>query len=163
MHYSTSFHHANAKRSAGRAVSMPSNASSASPLTLFRGVLIGLGCTVGIGLLLLLAATWLLSGSEDPNKWIRPLSLTALYLTAMLSGVVSARLTGLPPVFGGLLSGLLLSIACIPIAISLPAAHTVADFGSELLFRLLTLFFAVLGASLGKKSSFKNKHHKFKS
>lgn len=162
MLYSTSFHHASAKKSAGRTGSIPSNASSASPLTLLCRVLIGLGCTVGIGLLLLLMATWFLSGTEDPNKWIRHLSLTALYLTAMLSGVVSARLTGLPPIFGGLLSGILLSVACIPVAISLPALGTVADSGSELLFRLLALFFAVLGATLGKRSTSKNKHRKFK-
>ena len=105
------------------------------------------------GALFLLLFCRIACSMDDPSAVTRPLSLTALCLSALAGGFSAVRFTG-----DGLLSGLLsgtvsLLLLRAPALLSLPASGM--ESGTVLLFTVLVPVLSVCGAVLGRK----RKHH----
>ena len=73
-------------------------------------------------LLLLLIACAAANAADDPGALIRPLSLTCLYLSALIAGFAAVRFSG-DGLLSGILSGILTSLlilllSCLPLPVS---------------------------------------------
>ena len=150
-------HRAQQKKSAGHSTRVSSRSSMASPIALIRSFAIGSGCTLVFGLLLLLFTTWGAYRSVDPYTLILPLSLFALYSTALFAGIIAVRLCGYSPLICGLISGGLLLLTGLLIGLCLPAAEGALK-NSRLLLRLPVFLFSLIGAHIAKKRPKARRH-----
>lgn len=102
--------------------------------------------TAGALLLIFCAIAY---STEDPDSITLPLSLCALYLSAVFGGIAAVRLSG-----DGLMSGLLTGIlsAGILFLISLlPLPVSSMEMPMSFLYNALVIPAAVIGAALGHK------------
>ena len=74
----------------------------------FVSVFLGTCISLAIGLLLLVIACFVGLSTEDPSRFTPIFSLVVLFITALLSGYISARTHRENGFFCGLLSGILL-------------------------------------------------------
>ena len=109
------------------------------------------GITLGIGALLLLAATLALYFSPDPNPLIRPLGLLAAALTALLGGMIAIRIHKTAPLPCGLLNGS--AVMAIMMVLSLFLGNYASALSATLaaLLHVAFLLLSVLGACIGRK------------
>ena len=135
------------KRTARRHRSAEKSSNAALP-TLLKSILIALPIALAVGLLLLLLCTALLLTTKDPDRYHDIAGLAVLYLTALLSGMLTTVLHGRrTPLVCGLVSG-----GCLLLLFSLPALfvrdNEITNVGIALLLRALLLPAATAGAVL---------------
>jgi len=149
------------KKHAGHTDKSSSESRTNSPVTLLRSSALGLVCTVGVGLLFLLIATVVANATADPNAMVQPLALTALYATALFSGMITVRIHGHSSLLCGAIAALLLFMTGLLIGACLPTAST-QSIGSTWLTHLPLLPLAIAGAYLARKrtgsTSHRNRH-----
>lgn len=120
-----------------------------------------LSCIMSQGVWLVSAVDLLLAFSavavsvEDPAPLMLPLSLCALYLSSLLGGCAAVRFSG-DGILSGIVSGAFTVVLTIFLSL-LPLPKCGVDFPLSLIFELLTLPSAVIGAVIGKKKSKKSK------
>ena len=141
----------------------PQKASAQSPMARFlaitRNSLKGTACSIGVALLFLLLCTSLIIRSKDPVFWLLPIALTALYFTALMSGVLTMRFSHDTPWLCGLTSGCMLLLACMLFGCFVPAS-SVSSAPSALLTRIPIPFLSSLGAALAVKRPYRSTHRK---
>ena len=131
----------------------------------FMAGLFALPVSLGIGLALLLALSFAAYSNSDPNSLISPLGITALILTSVLCGFISARRGGRAVALCGLMGGGLLSLLLFVISQffsdeSVSSLSLGADNGISLLLHIGIIILAIVGAILSdaiKNSSPKKK------
>ncbi|MBQ9162840.1 MAG: TIGR04086 family membrane protein [Clostridia bacterium] len=121
-------------------------------IAFFAG-LFALPVSLGIGLALLLALSFAAYSNPDPDKLIAPLGITALILTSVLCGFVSARRGGRAAVLCGLMGGGLFALALFAISLCFgdetTAALTLGATGVvDLLLHAGVIVLALIGATL---------------
>ena len=119
----------------------------------FMAGLFALPISIGIGLALLLAMSFAAYSNSDPDKLISPLSITALILTSVLCGFISARRGGRAIALCGLMGGGLFSALLFVISwlfgddarasLSLGVGN-----GISLLLHIGVIILAIIGAIL---------------
>lgn len=128
-----------------------------SPAQFFRHALHALLWSIGVGVLLCVAAALAAYFSPDPTRMILPLGLSASALTALLGGVISIRRHGHGALLAGLTNGaLLMALMILGSLFCKPLASGYATWLS-LLLHALFLFLSVVGASLGRRRTQKRK------
>ena len=138
------------KKQAGHSDHLFPSLSVSSPILLIRNYIIGLGCTLVFGLLVLLFCTYIAYHSADPSRLLVPLSFVAWYLSALLAGMIAIRLTNGSILLSGLISGLLLMVICFLIGVCMHAEGT-DQITPTACFRIAAPVFSVCGAYIAKK------------
>lgn len=138
------------KKLAGHTDKSSSESRANSPVTLLRSSALGLVCTVGIGLLFLLLSAIAAHATPDPNALVKPLALTALYATALFSGIITVRIHGHSSLLCGAIAAGLLILTGLLVGACLPADNAM-PIGNMLLLRLPILPLAIAGAYLARK------------
>ena len=118
---------------------------------------------------------WLLSGvililifctaaysTADPDAITYPLSLCALYLSAIIGGIAAVRFSG-DGIISGLISGVITALIVFMLS-CLPLPETNMEFTKALILNLLVIPASVLGSIIGHKrkkvkSPMKRKHN----
>ncbi len=111
-----------------------------------------------MGLLLIFCA--IAYSTEDPDGITLPLSLCALYLSAVFGGIAAVRLSG-----DGLMSGLLagmISAGVLFLISLLPLPLSSMEMPMSFLYNALVIPAAVIGAALGHKRKMKPSARKAK-
>lgn len=93
--------------------------------------------------------------TEDPDSFIFPLSLCALYLSAIIGGIAAVRLSG-DGILSGLLSGLI-TVILIKLLSLLPFPNSDTELSLSILCTLMILPASVVGSVIGHKRTEKNK------
>ena len=138
--------------------------SSSAPRASMRQLVITIGGTIGFGLLILLLCAWIAHRTNNPNALLQPLAFVALYLTAVFSGIISVRAYHGTPLICGLISGLCLILAGIPIALLLPTGQfTASNSLGTVIPRLLIPIFSISGALISHKGSRRRTHRRHRS
>ncbi len=125
--------------------------------TLGRCTLLALPLTVAVGLLLLVFLTALLLATKDPGRYVGGIGPVALFLTALVGGMLCVRLYGRrSPLLCGLLMGI-----CLVLLFTVPSFFSGNTLRAGSLFlRTLALPFAVLGSMLGAKQKRRRRHRR---
>ena len=150
----SAIHQTAQKKHAGRTKSTTANTPTARFLALIRSSAIGVGCSLGVALLLLLLSASLLVGMTDPTTWTYPASLTILYLTALLCGLLTKQLSAESSWLCGLTAGTLLLLGCLSIGCFFPAEEIHSP--AMLFGKLPTLLLPFAGTYLVRKKSRKH-------
>ncbi len=108
--------------------------------------------------ILLLLFSLIAYNSADPDSLILPLSLCALYLSAVIGGFAAVRLSG-DGIMSGLLSGLI-TIVLIRLLALLPFPNSYTELSLSILYTLLVFPASVVGSILGHKRKDKIKRRK---
>ena len=150
MSYGTNAKHRTNRHSADEGASLSSVLPHAA-----LGMLLALLCS---GLMLLIGAMVCLR-SENPTEWILPWGLAALYLPAMLGGIVTVRRYGGAPLLCGALCGLFVLIFFWLVSIFFGKTDRFS-LPISFLLRFLIAMFSVFGALLGRKRAGRRLHRK---
>ncbi len=150
------------RRSRGRRQAPPDTVSLSS---VARSSLLALPIAIALGLLLLLLATALLLTTKDPDRYHTAAGLAALYLAALLGGMIATRChRRQAPLLCGLGLTLLFSLLLLLVSLILPdAGHA---YTGALRVGLYALLFpaaevgALLGAREKKRQAHRNGHKK---
>lgn len=134
----------------------------------FMAGLFALPVSLGIGLALLLAMSLAAYSNSDPDKLISPLGISALILTSVLCGFISARRGGRAIALcglmgGGLFSALLFVLSWLFSDESRASLSLGASNGVSLLLHIGVILLALVGAILSdaiKSSSPKKKRRR---
>ena len=95
-------------------------------------------------------AALILFGTEDPLSAVVPTSVTLICLVSLASGFLSHKLCKLSPVFTGLLSGVILAIFVLIVALLLKDGSSPAlASGTRVIMHIIPIPLSVLGAFLG--------------
>lgn len=100
-------------------------------------------------LLLLLVFCTAAYFTEDPDSIIFPLSLCALYLSAMIGGIAAVRLSG-DGIVSGLLSGIVTALLLWLFSL-LPLPEAGIEIPNALIYSLMVIPASVVGAALGHR------------
>ncbi len=120
----------------------------------FRGVfkhsLVGFLYAVFILMMLLLVATGVALSTEDPDSLIGTLAFSALYISALFSGLITAKRCGKNALISGMLSGIWLVISLLIISFFLNNTSSQGHpLGIEMLIRGSFILVSVLGGYIG--------------
>lgn len=130
-----------------------------------RGILPS--CVMSQGVWLLSALVLLLIfcaaaySTADPDAITAPLSLCALYLSAVIGGIAAVRFSG-DGIVSGLISGVITALLVFALS-CLPLPETDIEFTRAILMNLLVIPASALGSLIGHrrskvKSPLKSKH-----
>ena len=147
------------KKQAGPANRLFPSLSVSSPFLSVRNYIIGLGCTLVFGLLVLLFCTYIAYRSADPSRLLMPMSMAAWNLSAFFAGVITIRLTKGSALLSGLISGMLLLGTCLLICWCLPTNDS-STISRGVWFRIAAPFFSICGAYIAQKR--RKTHYKSK-
>ena len=141
----------------------PQKASAQSPTVRFLAVIRssaqGVACSIGVALLLLLFAAFLIARSEDPVCWLYPTALTILYITAIVCGAIIMRFRHDASCLCGFVSGCMLLLVCMLLG-CIVSDYPAASHPGALLTRVPIPLLSLLGATLGKKHPRRRTHRK---
>lgn len=117
---------------------------------MFTSCLKALAVTVLAAALLLTVFTATAYGTEDPDKLVGTLSLTALYLSALIGGVVSARLSDMGVAAGAVL-GVMTSLLVFLLSFLPVSSGVDRSIGVRAALCLAVTAVGAAGGLLGKK------------
>ncbi len=99
--------------------------------------------------------------TADPDSITTPLSLCALYLSALIGGIAAVRISG-DGIVSGAVSGVITAILVFALSV-LPLPESGFDLPSSLLFTALVIPASVIGSIVGhKRKKSPLKHSKIK-
>ena len=107
--------------------------------------------------ILLLLFCAISNSMSDPESVSMPLSLCALYLSAIIGGVGAVKLSG-DGILSGLVSGVI-SAGIILLLSALPLPSSGLSTVNSIILLLLVIPASVIGSFIGKKRSKKIKHY----
>ncbi len=117
------------------------------------GILAGSARGAGFGFLaavtLLLVFAVAVNGTNDPNAFVKPLSLAALYLGGLIAGVAAVRFSR-DGIAAGLLAGVIYSAAVLLFSL-FPLPDSGFPFSASVILLLLILPASVLGSIAGRR------------
>ena len=122
----------------------------------WKAVLFTLAKTVGIGILLILAASLGAYFTSDPDHFIRPFAISCAALTFLFGGMLAAKDTPDSPLAAGAANGLLLSALSLIVSLFFHKAAVGYPVWAAALLHAGMIMFALLGAYLAvlkKKNS----------
>lgn len=112
-------------------------------------------CVSGILFILIFCAV--AYSTDDPDAMTKPLSLTALYLSAAIGGICAVRLSGGRMVCG-LLSGAITALIVFALSV-IPIYDSGLGVGEALIFNALIVPASFVGAFVGMPRAKKPKKH----
>ena len=129
--------------------------SSFSSRGLFLPCLVSSGFWLLTSTVLLLISCAIANSAEAPEVLLKPLTLTSLYLSTIICGIISVKLSG-DGIMSGIISGIIIALVLLLMsAFSLPDSEISLIPGIFLLVAVIPA--AMVGAFIGKK---KNKRKK---
>ena len=120
----------------------------------FIAYLRAIGFSVLISLALLLISCAAAYSTEDPASAAKGAALAALFVSAPISGLICAKITG-GGVISGLTAGAVLSLILMIISIS--GYGGAEDVGASLLLYAVFISLCVIGGFLGRKKKLRKK------
>ena len=114
--------------------------------------------TSGAALLLILCAV--AYSTEDPDELIKPLSLTALYLSSAIGGICAVRLSG-GRMMTGLISGLITALIVFTLSV-IPIYKSGLGIAESLILNALVIPSAFVGAYVARPRANNLKKHRAK-
>lgn len=120
-------------------------------ISLGKALAIGLGTGLAVWAALLLGASAVIAGFDDPERYIMPAVFLLAATAAFTAGAVSGRLFGGGVLAPGLLSGgvLLLAVWALSLACA-GGGDTMTSLPLKLVLCAEFLFFALIGARIAK-------------
>ncbi len=98
--------------------------------------------------------------TSDPNSIIKPLSLTALYISAAVGGICAARLSG-GSLLSGFISGIITALAVFLLSL-IPIYKSGMNTGNALILNAFIIPAAAIGAFVGKPRAKNSKKRRAK-
>ena len=117
-----------------------------------KSIFMGTGIGIVVWLLLLVGASALISGFDEPEKLVTLVTFVLIAVSAFVSGIVSVKLSGLNNILPGFLSGTLMLFAVWTLSLALSHADSVMSLPLKLIIVFNFLFFALLGGLAGRPS-----------
>ena len=129
--------------------------------TLGKPILLSLPITLAIGMLLLLGSASLLLTTKDPGRYPAVVGPILLYLTALIGGMIAARLAHRRlPLVCGLGHGILLALTIALIALFLPQSeHASSSIGLAALTHAGVVLASLLGSVLSGRQKRRRRRH----
>ena len=112
------------------------------------------------GLILVLVFCAIAYATSDPNSIIKPLSLSALYISAAIGGICAARLSG-GSLLSGIISGIITALAVLLLSF-IPIYKSGMDTGNTLILNAFIIPAAFMGAFVGKPRAKNSKKRRAK-
>ena len=116
------------------------------------------------GIVLIFIAAAVCYASSDPDTFTSPLSLAALYLSAIIAGLISVRKNGGSALLCGILAGIFLTVFYVFISFFFETSDNItSSLPASLGLRALITVFSIFGAFLGlnlKKSGKKRRQRR---
>jgi len=109
------------------------------------------------GISLLFIFCMIAYSTEDPCSMIKPLSLTALYLSSAIGGFCAMKLSG--KLASGLISGIFTALFIFFLSV-IPICKTGNDIGTSLILNSLIIPSSFLGAFIAKPRRASPKKHR---
>ena len=130
---------------------------------MLKSGMIGTGGGLLSALILALIGAIVCISSADPHSLMIPISLIALYLSAMIGGWITVRLHKKAPLPCGTLCGAMMLFLLVLLSLFFDKKEGGGfSLGISLLLRALVPFFSILGARLGWKRSSRGRRAKGK-
>ncbi len=125
------------------------------------GTLVGIAAVLALALLL----SYLLYQTADPGKYVTPVALSALYISAFIGGFTSSRLNKGSALLCGVSVGAMLTVLTFLLSLAVNGRLS-ADYGlaGSLALRAAIIVCSVIGAYVGamKKEQNKKRNNKYK-
>lgn len=127
-----------------------------------KKLLLALLLTLALGALFLLPVTAVLLATDDPVVMMRPAALCLAYLTALLGGMIAAKISrGHSPVLFAAALGILLALTFLSGALLLPGGWVAHPMGGiSHLARALLIPATMLGALFATRKKKTKRHHR---
>lgn len=118
----------------------------------FRGKLLRALClSVGIGAVLILCVSLILSLTPDPGKYIRPAALICAGITFFCAGLISGKKVPESAVSAGAVNGLLLSALTLLLSVLFHRSGSGYPAWAVVLLHTATILLSLLGAWLSAR------------
>lgn len=121
--------------------------------SLIKSILIGAGIGIIVWVILLVASSAVISGFEEPEKFVTVIAFALIALCSFASGIVSVKLSGTKNVLPGFASGLILLFAVWMLSLALSSDTGTMSLPLKLILVFNFLFFSLLGAFAGRPST----------
>ena len=86
-------------------------------LTIFKSSFVGLGISLGVGLVLWFAAAIVAYSCNDPDGILSALAFCAVYITSLVGGFVSSKVKGEGGLICGVLNGVMLVFVLLLVSV----------------------------------------------
>lgn len=124
--------------------------SNASAFPILKNSLIGAACSLGVMLVQALAFSALSYTRDDPDALLGVLSFAALYISALVAGIISAKRTGKGALCCGALSGIMLVGILFLVSLCFNDSYSSGyPWGAGMAIRASVVALAVLGGFIG--------------
>lgn len=120
--------------------------------SMLKSIFIGSGIGIVLWALLLVAVSAVLSGLDEPEKFVSAAAFLLIALCSFVSGIVSVKLTGEHNIMPGFASGGVLLLLVWALSLALSRSDGVMSLPLKLIIVFNFLFFAFLGALAGRPS-----------
>ena len=128
-----------------RAVQAKAQKDGGGGTLLLRASLIGAGCALGAGIVLLLILCAVCFSLQDPTRTMHLFALGALLPSALLCGVVTAHKNGSRGILSGLCGGVLFCVMLCALSLCLPDPEIPAPVSRSLITAGGCLLMSVVG------------------
>jgi len=120
--------------------------------SMLKSIFIGAGIGIILWALLLVAVSALLSGLDEPEKFVSAAAFLLIALCSFVSGIVSVKLAGEHNILPGFASGVVLLLIVWALSLALSRSDGFISLPLKLIVVFNFLFFALLGALAGRPS-----------
>ena len=124
--------------------------SEAGTIYIVKSSLLGAACSLLLMLVLAFAFSAISYSRDDPDALLGVLSFSALYISALMAGIISAKRTGKSALLSGALSGIMLVGALFLISLCFNDSYSSAyRWSTGMLIRASVIALSVLGGFIG--------------
>ena len=120
--------------------------------SMLKSIFIGSGIGIILWALLLVAVSALLSGLDEPEKFVSAAAFLLIALCSFVSGIVSVKLAGEHNILPGVASGGVLLLIVWALSLVLSPSDGAISLPLKLILVFNFMFYALLGALAGRPS-----------
>ena len=117
-----------------------------------KSILLGTGIGIITQFVLLVISSAVVSGVDEPENFITSTAFVLISVSSYIAGITGAKLSGVKNILLGLASGVLMLLAVWAVSLVTASENGDISLPLKLLIAFNFLFFAVLGAFVGKPS-----------
>ena len=133
-------------------------------LPIVKNSILGAACSLILMLVLSLAFCWISYTRDDPDSLLSVLSFAALYISALVAGIISAKRTGNRALASGALSGIMFVGILFLISLCFSDSYSSGyPWGSETAMRGSVILLSILGGLIGVHKGNTKKHKRKRS
>ena len=120
--------------------------------SLIKSIFIGSGVGIVIWALLLVGASSVISGFDEPENFVTVTAFALIALCSFISGMIAVKLSGVRNILPGFASGGILLLIVWALSLALSRSDGAMSLPLKLIIVFNFLFFALLGALAGRPS-----------